>query len=389
MKPLSNIIEKTPSSPIRMMFERAQGVEGVINLGLGEPGYTAAPHIVAAAKEAIDSGKTRYSPNAGILPLREAIAQHMPERKGMSYDPGKEIMVTTGGMEAIYLVIKVLTDPGEEVMIGAPYYGNYLSQIQMSGAVPKVVALKEENDFKYDIEDLEYALTEKTKVLFINSPCNPTGTVLDEHNLRDIAAFCLKHDLYLISDEVYQDFIYSDTSYFSVVTVDGMRERTVIIDSFSKTYAMTGWRCGYILGPEAIIQQMVKIQEYVVSCVTTPSQYAAMAAINGPQDTLELMKEQYGKNRLLVMETIETIPLLSMGTPEGAFYAFINIKESGMSSVDFCVSLLEREHVVLSPGVGFGEEGEGFVRMSYVSSHEDMKRGLERLRHFMETLASF
>ncbi len=384
MKSLSSIIENIPLSPIRAMFDLAQSMDHVLNFGLGEPGYTAAPHIVDAACSAIKNGQSRYTSNAGILPLRQAIAKHMPERKGLTYDPENEIMITTGGMEAIYLAIKVLTNPGEEVMMGAPYYGNYLSQILLSDAVPNIVALKEENDFKYSMEDLEKAVTDKTKVLFINSPCNPTGTVLDEANLREVAAFCLKHDLYLITDEVYQDFIYGDTPYFSIATIPGMRERTLIIDSFSKTYAMTGWRCGYILGPKEIIRHMVKIQEYIVSCVTTSTQHAAIAAIDGPQDTLKMMIQQYGKNRLLVIDSINHTKNLSLRNPEGAFYAFINIQKSGLSSLAFCLKLLEEEHVVLAPGNGFGEEGEGYVRMSYVSDYDIMEEGLKRIKCFME-----
>lgn len=385
MKPLSNIIINIPTSPIRDMFNLAQNMDNILNFGLGEPGFTAATHIVDAAFDAISKGHTKYTSNAGILPLREAIARNMPARKGLSYDPDCEIMITTGGMEAIYLVIKVLTNPGEEVMMGAPYYGNYLSQILLSGARPNIVPLKEENDFKYSIQDLEYALTPTTKVLFINSPCNPTGTVLDEKNLREISDFCIRHDLYLITDEVYQDFIYGSTPYFSIATVPGMKERTIIIDSFSKTYAMTGWRCGYILAPESIISQMVKIQEYIVSCVTTSTQYAAIAAIDGPQDALHKMIQQYGENRLLVIDTIRKIPKLSLRNPEGAFYAFINISESGLSSFDFCIKLLEQEHVVLAPGNAFGEEGEGYVRMSYVSDYQDMVKGLKKIEHFMHS----
>ena len=254
----------------------------------------------------------------------------------------------------------------------------------------KVVAvpLLEEDDFCYNVENLRKAITDKTKAILINSPSNPIGSVTGEAILRELAKLCIEKDLYLITDEVYQEFTYGDTPYFSIASCPGMKERTLIVDSFSKTYAMTGWRCGFVLGPEAVISQMVKMQESVVSCVNTPTQYAAIAALEGPQDVLEEMLALYDANRRLVLKEVNEMKGLSLKMAQGAFYAFINIKETGMTSEKFAVKLLQEAKVVVVPGSGFGPGGEGYVRVSYVSSKEDTKEGLRRMKKFMEELMS-
>lgn len=386
MKEISKSIAAIKGSSIRKMFNMAQEMDNLISFALGEPGYTAAEHINEAACAAINEGKTHYTVNAGILPLREAISKKMKIKKGIKFDPASEIMVTSGGVEALYLTMKVLLNPGEEVLMGAPYFPNYLGQIHMCGAVPNVVPLLEENEFQYNVRDLRNAITDKTKILLLNSPSNPTGSVTGEKILKEIAELCMEKDLYVITDEVYQDFIYGDVKYYSIASYPGMKERTVIVDSFSKTYAMTGWRCGIVLGPSELVNQMIKIQENVVSCVNTPTQYGAIAALEGPQETLKYMIEQYDVNRKLVMKEINNMPGLSCVTPQGAFYAFINIKETGLTSEEFAIKLLKEGRVVLVPGSGFGDAGEGYVRISYVSSREDTMEGLRRIRIFMEKL---
>lgn len=372
-----------PSSKIREMFNLAAKMHNVINFGLGEPAYTAAEHITSAAIEAIETGKTHYTLNSGILPLREILSEKMKIKKNVEYDPESEIMITSGGVEALFLSLRVILDPGDEVILGAPYFSNYIGQIEMCGAVPVIVDLLEKDQFQYDVDNLRKAVTSKTKIILINSPSNPTGSVTPEKVLREIANLCIEKDLYLITDEVYQDFIYGSIPYFSVASVQDMKERTIIIDSFSKTYAMTGWRCGFILGPNHIVKQAIKIQENVVSCVNTPTQYAAISALEGEESTLKEMIAQYAINRELVVQEIDSIPLLSCIIPQGAFYAFINISKTEMSSENFAIQLLKETGVVLVPGSGFGEAGEGFVRMSYVSDPEITKEGLKRIRHFM------
>ena len=387
MKELCSSVTALSGSSIRKMFNMAQGMDDLVSFSLGEPGYSAAEHICRAATDAINRGDTHYTVNAGILPLREALSTHMEKKKGILYDPATEIMVTSGGVEALYLSLKVILEPGDEIILGAPYFPNYIGMIGMCGAKTVIVDLLEEDGFQYNVENLRAAVTDKTKAILINSPSNPTGSVTSEEVLRGIADLCIEKDLYLITDEVYQEFIYGDIPYFSIATVDGMRERTVIVDSFSKTYAMTGWRCGIILGPQPIVSQMVKIQENVVSCVNTPTQYAAIAALEGPQDVLKEMLSVYDANRRLVMEEINSMPLLSVIEPQGAFYAFVNVKGTGLSSQAFAVRLLQEQKVVTVPGSGFGSAGEGYIRLSYVATPEDTKKGLARIRKFVESLA--
>lgn len=386
MKELARSITGQKGSSIRKMFNMAQGMEDVISFGLGEPGFSTPEHIGKAACEAVERGETHYTVNAGIPALREALSRKMEEKKGVKYDPAKEIIVTSGGVEALFLSFKALLNPGDEIIVGTPAFPNYFGQIALCDAKLVMVPLKEEDNFCYNVENIRKAITDKTKAILINSPSNPIGSVTGEAILRELAELCVEKDLYLMTDEVYQEFTYGETPYFSIATCPGMKERTLIIDSFSKTYAMTGWRCGFVLGPEAVISQMVKMQESVVSCVNTPTQYAAIAALEGPQDVLKTMLAQYDENRKLVLKEINSMEGLSLKMAAGAFYAFVNITQTGMSSEEFAVSLLQKEHVVVVPGSGFGDGGEGYVRITYVSSKEDTAEGLRRMRRFMEEL---
>ena len=386
MKELARSITGQKGSSIRKMFNMAQGMEDVISFGLGEPGFSTPEHIGKAACEAIERGETHYTVNAGIPALREALSHKMEEKKGVKYDPAKEIIVTSGGVEALFLSFKALLNPGDEIIVGTPAFPNYFGQIALCDAKLVMVPLKEEDNFCYNVENIRKAVTDKTKAILINSPSNPIGSVTGEAILRELAELCVEKDLYLMTDEVYQEFTYGETPYFSIATCPGMKERTLIIDSFSKTYAMTGWRCGFVLGPEAVISQMVKMQESVVSCVNTPTQYAAIAALEGPQDVLQTMLAQYDENRKLVLKEINSMEGLSLKMAAGAFYAFVNITQTGMTSEEFAVSLLQKEHVVVVPGSGFGDGGEGYVRISYVSSKADTEEGLRRMRRFMEEL---
>lgn len=386
MKELAYSITRQQGSSIRKMFNRAQGLNDVISFGLGEPGFATLAHIGAAAAKAIEQGETHYTVNAGILELRQALAEKMKEKKQVEYDPAKEIIITSGGVEALFLSFKAILNPGDEVIIGTPAFPNYFGQIELCDAKVVMVPLLEEDDFCYNVDNLRAAVTEKTKAILINSPSNPIGSVTGEKILREVAKLCIEKDLYLITDEVYQEFIYADTPYFSIASCEGMKERTLIVDSFSKTYAMTGWRCGFVLGPEAVISQMVKMQESVVSCVNTPTQYGAIAALKGPQDVLKEMLEQYDENRRLVLEKINKMKHLSLKMARGAFYAFVNIKDTGMTSEEFAIDLLEKKHVVVVPGSGFGDGGEGYIRISYVASKEDMIEGLCRMKEYTDAL---
>lgn len=388
MKDLSVSVTRVEGSSIRKMFNIAQTMEDVINFGLGEPGFSTPEHISEAACRAIHEGKTHYTVNAGIKELREALSRKMKEKKGVLYDPASEIMVTTGGVEALLLSFRVLLDPGDEIIVATPAFPNYFGQIELCGGKVVMVPLLEEEGFAVNADNLEKAITEKTKAILINSPSNPIGSVTGKEMLCKVAELCIRRDLYLITDEVYQDFIYEDIPYYSVASYPGMKERTIIVDSFSKTYAMTGWRCGIILGPSAIVSQMVKIQESIVSCVNTPTQYAAIAALEGPQDVLKEMLAQYDENRHLVLKEINEMKGLSLSCCKGAFYAFVNIKNTGLPDTEFAVRLLKEAHVTVIPGSGFGAGGEGYVRISYVASREDTIEGLRRMKAFTEKLAA-
>lgn len=388
MRPLSKSIEQIQRSPIRIMFDKAENMTDVISFAVGEPGFTAAEHIIEAAKACLDRGDTHYTSNAGTIELRKAISQYFLRKKNVSYDPQSEIIVTIGGMQGLYLSMLVLTEPGDEIILCDPCYANYIGEAEMCRVTPRFVTMREEDNFQLRMEEVASAITPRTKAILINSPCNPTGSVLTEKTLRDLAQLCIEKDIYLITDEVYQDFIYDDAAYFSIASLPGMKERTILIDSVSKTYAMTGWRCGMLAGPQEIISQMVKIQEFMVSCVPNASQAGAVAALLGGDETLQKMKAQYSENRQLVIEAFKDMPNLSLTTPKGAFYAFFNIKKTGLDSLTFCLQALEEAHVVLSPGSAFGPSGEGYVRISYVTSVEDLKEGLKRLRAFAEKLAA-
>jgi len=377
---------EAPRSTIRVMFDMAEKYDDLIKFTAGEPDFATPQNVVDAAKKALDDGETHYTPNGGILPLRKAISKKLLRTNKVSYDPEKEIIVTSGGVEALVLAMISTLDPGDEVILPDPSYPNYLNQIIMLGAVPKFVQVFEEDSFMYRPEKLEEAITPKTRIIILNSPANPTGGVANLEKLEAIARVVMKHDILVLSDEVYRDLIYDNMEFFSICSLEGMRERTVIIDSFSKTYAMTGWRIGYAAGPEAVIGSMTRLQENVVSCVNSATQYAGLEALEGPQDSVKVMMDKYAERRDLVYNGINSIKNLSCKKPEGAFYAFVNISKTGLTSQDFAMRLLEEARVVVVPGTGFGKNGEGFVRIAYPTSNENIEEGLRRIKKFVESL---
>lgn len=377
---------EAPRSTIRVMFDMAEKYDDLIKFTAGEPDFATPQNVVDAAKKALDDGETHYTPNGGILPLRKAISKKLLRTNKVSYDPEKEIIVTSGGVEALVLAMISTLDPGDEVILPDPSYPNYLNQIIMLGSVPKFVQVFEEDSFMYRPEKLEEAITPKTRIIILNSPANPTGGVANLEKLEAIARVVMKHDILVLSDEVYRDLIYDNMEFFSICSLEGMRERTVIIDSFSKTYAMTGWRIGYAAGPEAVIGSMTRLQENVVSCVNSATQYAGLEALEGPQDSVKVMMDKYAERRDLVYNGINSIKNLSCKKPEGAFYAFVNISKTGLTSQDFAMRLLEEARVVVVPGTGFGKNGEGFVRIAYPTSNENIEEGLRRIKKFVESL---
>lgn len=384
MKPLSRTEHLVENSPIRKLFNKAAGLSDVIAFTVGEPDFDTPPYIVNAAIEALKDGTTHhYPPNAGITPLREAVTRETVKTHGLKLHPYLNAMITCGGMEALFLAMCVLVDPGDEVIIGDPSYVNYQGMIHIRGAVPVFVPCYAKDHFAFDIPALEKAITEKTKVLILNSPTNPTGGIAGEESLRKIAELAVKHDLYVLSDEVYNSIVYDGHTARSIATFPGMQERTVIINSFSKKYAMCGWRVGYAIANEAIIDGMSRMQENVASGVNHATQRAAIAALTGPQDDFQEMLAQYKRRRALVVEEFAKIPKLKCFAPEGTFYAFIDVSETGMDGNAFALDLIEKARVILVPGDTFGPEGKKYVRLVFAASEEKLRAGIARIREYM------
>lgn len=386
MKSVSARSRTLEASPIRKMFNFASSVRDVVDFALGEPDFTTPLHIIDAAKLSLDRGETHYTPNAGIMPLREVLARSAVQEYGIMPDPVKEIVVTAGGMEALFLAMMAVIDPGDEVILSDPGWPNHARQVEMCGGVPRPVRVYEQSGFLFDADNLRKAVSERTKILLLNSPSNPTGGVADEGNLRKISQIAVEYDLIVISDEVYHRFLYDNLRHRSIACLDGMRERTLIVDSFSKTYAMTGWRVGFAIGPEFLISQMIKLQENVVGSVNTQAQYAAIAALTGTQEPLEQMIQAYDARRHLMVDGLNAIERISCPLPRGAFYCFANIGGTGLSSEEFAMRLIRERGTIVVPGSGFGHAGEGYVRVSYATSEDTIERGLSRIKDFVGSL---
>jgi len=383
MKELSQIAKVVTPSPIRQMFNRAIGMEDVISFTVGEPDFQTPRHIVDAAAKALYDGEHHYTPNAGILPLRQAISKVTKQTHGLEYDPQSQIIVTAGGMEALLLTMLTVTDPGDEWILGDPCWTNYSRQVLICGGKPVFVEVNEENSFHFDPEALEKAITDKTKGFIVNSPSNPTGGIASKELLEKLADIAIRHDLYVISDEVYDHLTYENNEVFSIACLPGMAERTVVVNSFSKTYAMTGWRVGYAMGPAAIIGNMVKLQENVAACVNSAAQFGAIAALEGTQEPLHEMQAAYRRRREIIVEGFAGIEGLSCFAPQGAFYALVNVSATGMKAVDFAMDLLETERVIVVPGHAFGEKSDCYVRLSFATSEENIREGLKRIARYM------
>lgn len=376
--------KKTPRSVIREMFAMQTGLEDVVSFALGEPDFTSPKHIIDATVASFQRGETHYTPNAGIPALREAVARSYQER-GLDYKP-EEILIGSGAISVLCLACTAILDIGDEVLLPDPGWANYSGLIMQVGAVPVPVRVKEANGFMYDVEDLRAAITPKTKMILINSPSNPTGGVASAENLRQIADLAKEKDLYVLTDEIYHELLWSDEPYTSIASFPGMKERTLVVDGFSKKYAMTGFRLGYGAGPEEVIATMTKLLENVLSSVNEGIQWGGVAALTGDQSPVEEMKEQYRRRRQIIVEGLNAIDRISCLAPMGAFYAFPNISQTGLSSRDFAIRLLKEKHTVVVPGTGFGEGGEGFVRISYATSEENIREGLKRIAEFVASL---
>ncbi|WP_144460082.1 pyridoxal phosphate-dependent aminotransferase [Siminovitchia fortis] len=380
---LSNVAKNYPASAIRRMFELANQYEDIIKLTVGEPNFETPDHIKIAAKNGIDRNLTHYVSNAGTDELRQAVAKKYTVEFGTEYT-SDQVMVAFGGMEAIMLALVATINPGDEVIIADPSYPNYLGQVFMLGGKAVPVPVYEENAFKLKAEDVEKAITSKTKAIILNSPSNPLGAVLDEKDIKELAEVVLKHNLIVISDEVYEKIIYDDKVHFSIAQIPEVKDNVLIINSLSKTYAMTGWRVGFVIGNEKIISVMPKVQEGMASCVPPFIQKAAVEAINGSQLIVKEMLVHYKRRREILITGLNEIPGFSCINTEGSFYAFPNIKEFKKPSEDFAIELLTEAGVAVTPGSAFGSMGEGYLRFSFANSDENLIEAVRRIREHVK-----
>jgi aminotransferase len=370
----------------KLLFEIASKMPDVINLGIGEPDFDTPKNIKEAAKKALDEGFTHYTSNAGILELREAIANKLKKENRIEANPETEIIVTLGSMQALHLALSSILDKDDEVLIPTPAWSAYAPAISIVGGIPVEVSTKEENEFKVSVEDLKKCLSKKTKAIIINSPNNPTGSVLTKSEIEEIADFAVEYDLIVISDEIYEKLIY-EGEHFSIASLDGLKDRVITINGFSKTYAMTGWRIGYAIANENIISKMLKHQMYDATCPPSFIQKAAIEALTGPQDSVKIMKEEYNKRREFVYKRLNEINGISAIKPKGAFYIFPSIKSFKISSEKISEYLLKEARVMVLPGNLFGKCGEGYIRISYAVAYEKLKIALDKISEALAQLA--
>ncbi|MBE5828959.1 MAG: aminotransferase class I/II-fold pyridoxal phosphate-dependent enzyme [Butyrivibrio sp.] len=382
--PIGKKVVDIKPSGIRKFFDIVLETEGAISLGVGEPDFDTPWHIRDEGIYSLEKGRTFYTSNSGLKELRTEVSNYIKRTQGVTYDPLKEIFITVGGSEAIDLALRAMIDEGDEVLIPQPSYVSYEPCAILADAVPVIIELKEENDFRLTAQEVLEKVTDKTKILVLPFPNNPTGAIMEKKDLEEIAKVVIEKDLYVISDEIYGELTYSG-KHVSIVSLPGMKERTILINGFSKAYAMTGWRLGYACGPAKIMEQMIKIHQFAIMCAPTTSQYAAVEALKNGDDDVAMMREQYNHRRRYLLNEFERIGLPCF-EPYGAFYVFPCIKKFGMSSDEFCTRLLKEEKLAVVPGTAFGDCGEGYIRVSYAYSLENLKAAMERLERFISKL---
>ncbi|MGP1589355.1 MAG: aminotransferase class I/II-fold pyridoxal phosphate-dependent enzyme [Oribacterium sp.] len=382
--PLNSKITEIQPSGIRRFFDIVAEMQDAISLGVGEPDFDTPWHIREEGIYSLERGRTFYTSNSGLRELKEEIAAYLERQYEVRYDPGSEVMVTVGGSEAIDLAMRVMLEPGEEVLIPQPSYVSYVPCAVMAGGTPVPIELSEEDEFRLTPEKLREKITERTKLLVLPFPNNPTGAIMEWEDLEKLVPIIEEHDLFLLTDEIYAELSYKGKSR-SIIEFPGMRERTVYINGFSKAYAMTGWRLGYACAPKRILQQMLKLHQFAIMCAPTTSQYAAVEALrNGAEDVVR-MREAYNERRRYLVSNLRRLGM-DCFEPYGAFYVFPSVKRFGMSSEAFATQLLREERVAIVPGTAFGSCGEGFMRISYAYSIQNLKRALERIEHFVGRL---
>lgn len=383
-EPLSKKIVEIKPSGIRKFFDMVSEMPDAISLGVGEPDFDTPWRIREEGIYSLERGRTFYTSNSGLKELKTEIGKYLQRKINVSYDPNSEIIVTVGGSEGIDIALRAMLDPGDEVLIPQPSYVSYLPCTILANGTPVVISLKEENDFKLTAEELEAAITPKTKLLVLPFPNNPTGAIMTREDLEPVAEVVKKHDLYVLSDEIYSELTYG-CDHVSIAALPGMRDRTLVINGFSKGFAMTGWRLGYICGQQRITEQMLKIHQYAIMCAPTNSQYAAVEALRNCDGEVQQMRTAYNQRRRFLIHEFQKMGLPCF-EPFGAFYIFPCIKGFGMTSEEFATRLLDEEKVAAVPGTAFGECGEGFLRVSYAYSLEDLKEAVGRLGRFVERL---
>ena len=379
------VVEIKPSG-IRKFFDIVSEMKDAISLGVGEPDFDTPWHIREEGIYSLERGRTFYTSNAGLKELRQEVCNYMRRSQGIDYDPLKEVLITVGGSEAIDIGLRAMINPGEEVLIPQPSYVSYEPCAILAGAKPVIINLKAENQFRLTALELEEAITDRTKILILPFPNNPTGAIMEKEDLEAIAEVILRHDIFVMSDEIYAELTYKD-KHVSIASLPGMRERTILINGFSKAYAMTGWRLGYACGPENILQQMTKIHQFAIMCAPTTSQYAAVDALKNGDEDVAQMRTAYNQRRRYLMNAFREMGLECF-EPFGAFYVFPCIKEFGMTSDEFATRFLEEEKVAVVPGTAFGDCGEGYLRISYAYSLENLKVAIGRLEAFVTRLRS-
>lgn len=383
--PLSDRTVALKPSGIRKFFDVVNEMPDAISLGVGEPDFDTPWHIRDVGIYSLEKGRTFYTSNSGLMELRSEICRYLKRKYDLSYNPKDEVLITVGGSEAIDIALRAMINPGEEVIIPQPSYVSYEPCAILANAKPVIINLKNENEFRLTAAELEEAITDKTKVVIMPFPNNPTGAIMERKDLEAVAEVIIKHDLFVISDEIYAELTYSDSGHVSIASIPGMLERTIVINGFSKSYAMTGWRLGYACGPKAILEQMTKIHQFAIMCAPTTSQYAAIEALRHGDDDVKEMCDAYNQRRRYLLHTFKQMGLPCF-EPFGAFYVFPCIKEFGMSSDEFALRLLEEEKVAVVPGTAFGDSGEGFLRISYAYSIESLKEAIGRIESFIGRL---
>lgn len=384
--PLADEVVKIKPSGIRKFFDIVSEMKDAISLGVGEPDFDTPWHIRDEGIYSLEKGKTFYTSNAGLKELREEVSNYLRRRVHVSYQPLGEILITVGGSEAIDIGLRAMLNPGEEVLIPQPSYVSYEPCTILAGGKPVIIDLKAENEFRLTAQELKDAITDKTKVLILPFPNNPTGAIMERKDLEEIAQVCIEKDIFVMSDEIYSELTYKE-EHVSIASLPGMKERTILINGFSKAYAMTGWRLGYACGPKEIIGQMTKIHQFAIMCAPTTSQYAAVEALRNGDEDIKMMREAYNQRRRYLMNAFQEMGLECF-EPYGAFYVFPCIKEFGMTSDEFANRFLQEEKVAVVPGTAFGDSGEGFLRISYAYSLEQLKVAMEKLERFITKLRS-